>query len=162
MIAFPHRCLTRLASHPTSPLAGEVAGVRAANPAGGGTDSTRSPAARGYIFSAHASALTVEAARKAGVSEVVVKPFPIAVLLQRIAAAIAMPRPFVVAQAYVGPDRRRIRNGGDRFNRRASDSDVTAASTVDDTDSMLRRLQDQLDGVEHKRQKAAAQRAARR
>jgi CheY-like chemotaxis protein len=113
------------------------------------------------LLSAHASALTVEAARRAGVSEVVVKPFPIAVLLQRIMAAIATPRPFVVAEAYVGPDRRRIRGGGDGFNRRSTDSDITTRNASDDVDSVLRRLQDELDGVEHKRRKAAA-RSARR
>lgn len=111
------------------------------------------------LLSAHASALTVEAARKAGVSEVVVKPFPIAVLLQRIVAAIATPRPFVVAEAYIGPDRRRIRGDGDGFNRRSTDSDIAARNPNDDMDVILRRLQAQLDGVE-KKQKASAERRA--
>jgi CheY-like chemotaxis protein len=114
------------------------------------------------LLSAHASALTVEAARKSGVSEVVVKPFPIATLLQRIVAAIATPRPFVVAEAYIGPDRRRLRNGGDLFNRRSTDSDIAAPSSADDMDVILRRLQSQLDLVEDRRQRNTNARMGRR
>jgi len=59
------------------------------------------------LISAHASVRAVEQARLAGVDEVVVKPFSTASLLKRLSAAAAKPRAFVVAEAYVGPDRRR-------------------------------------------------------
>jgi CheY-like chemotaxis protein len=49
----------------------------------------------------------VQAARDAGVSEFLSKPFTIMGLLQRIEAIIHQPRPFVKCHDYFGPDRRR-------------------------------------------------------
>jgi len=49
----------------------------------------------------------VQAARDAGVSEFLSKPFTIMGLLQRIEAIIHQPRPFVKSHDYFGPDRRR-------------------------------------------------------
>jgi CheY-like chemotaxis protein len=72
------------------------------------------------LLSAHASTRAVEAARRVGVNEVVVKPFTIATLMQRIHAAMTQPRPFVVSNAYVGPDRRRAPGGP--VGRRWSDA----------------------------------------
>ena len=49
----------------------------------------------------------VTAARDAGVSEFLSKPFTVAALLRRIDALIHNPRPFVRSADYFGPDRRR-------------------------------------------------------
>lgn len=49
----------------------------------------------------------VKAARDAGVSEFLSKPFTIAGLLRRMEALIHQPRPFVRSEDYFGPDRRR-------------------------------------------------------
>ncbi|HEX3699815.1 MAG TPA: response regulator, partial [Phenylobacterium sp.] len=49
----------------------------------------------------------VESARRAGVNEFVIKPFTPASLLSRVQTVLTKPRPFIVSDAYVGPDRRR-------------------------------------------------------
>lgn len=49
----------------------------------------------------------VYAARDAGVSEYLVKPFTVARLVDRLNVLIHRPRPFVQAERYFGPDRRR-------------------------------------------------------
>lgn len=59
------------------------------------------------MVSASATLLDVELARLAGVNEFVLKPFTPASLLSRIQMVLKKPRPFVVSEAYVGPDRRR-------------------------------------------------------
>lgn len=60
----------------------------------------------------------VIAARDAGITEFVVKPFTANALYQRIEQLIEAPRDFVRAQAYFGPDRRRKKDaeykGADR------------------------------------------------
>jgi CheY-like chemotaxis protein len=49
----------------------------------------------------------VDAARRAGVNEFVIKPFTPAALISRIQLVLAKPRDFVISEKYVGPDRRR-------------------------------------------------------
>lgn len=49
----------------------------------------------------------VEIARRAGVNEFVIKPFTPAALIDRISAVLWRPRPFVVTESFIGPDRRR-------------------------------------------------------
>lgn len=49
----------------------------------------------------------VQAARDAGVTEFLSKPFTIVGLLRRMEALIHAPRPFVRSDTYFGPDRRR-------------------------------------------------------
>ncbi|MDO8379707.1 response regulator [Phenylobacterium sp.] len=49
----------------------------------------------------------VQIARLAGVNEFVIKPFTPAAILSRIQLVLRRPRPFIVSEAYVGPDRRR-------------------------------------------------------
>ncbi|RAK51351.1 response regulator [Phenylobacterium deserti] len=59
------------------------------------------------IVTGHRSEADVEMARRAGVNEFVIKPFTPAALLSRIQLVLTKPRPFIVSDAYVGPDRRR-------------------------------------------------------
>jgi len=53
----------------------------------------------------------VRMARRAGVNEFVIKPFTPAGLLSRIQLVLAKPRPFIVSEDYIGPDRRRRAEG---------------------------------------------------
>lgn len=59
------------------------------------------------MLTGYADEKRVTAARDAGVSEFLVKPFTVAGLLKRIEALILHPRPFVRSGSYFGPDRRR-------------------------------------------------------
>lgn len=69
------------------------------------------------ILMAHApDAALVAAARDAGVNEIVVKPVSVEALILRLMHVLQMPRRFIRAAGFVGPDRRRL---GDR--RRRSD-----------------------------------------
>ena len=55
----------------------------------------------------HAERRRVEEARDAGVTEFLLKPISATALSDRIISAIGQPRPFVRANQYAGPDRRR-------------------------------------------------------
>lgn len=59
------------------------------------------------IVTARRSLNEVEEARLAGVNEFVIKPFTPAALLSRIQLVLTKPRPFIVGERYIGPDRRR-------------------------------------------------------
>jgi CheY-like chemotaxis protein len=59
------------------------------------------------IVTGHRSAVDVETARRAGVNEFVIKPFTPAALLSRIQLVLSKPRPFIISEVYIGPDRRR-------------------------------------------------------
>lgn len=58
-------------------------------------------------YSAHTRVMR---ARDTGVTEFLVKPFTAGALAKRIAHVINMPRDFIAAPAYTGPDRRRKRD----------------------------------------------------
>jgi CheY-like chemotaxis protein len=106
------------------------------------------------LLSAHASARAVETARRAGVNEVVVKPFTIATLLRRLVGSMTQPRGFVVSDAYVGPDRRRHDSAGSAPGRRAGDG-VKAVEAMFGDSSMLVRLQTELDSLQPRARKPA-------
>lgn len=63
---------------------------------------------------------SIFAARDAGVTEILSKPFSAAQMITRIETALANPRPIIKAQGFVGPDRRR-RIKDPVENRRAAD-----------------------------------------
>ncbi len=71
-----------------------------------GTDSPN-PHVPVILLTAHTEAKRVVEARDAGVTEILAKPFSAHQLCSRIRAVIEHPRPFVRAESYVGPDRRR-------------------------------------------------------
>lgn len=65
------------------------------------------------------------AARDAGVTEVLSKPFSATQMIARIESALANPRPIIKAQGFVGPDRRRrIKESAER--RRSADKTVVS------------------------------------
>lgn len=49
----------------------------------------------------------VKTARDVGVTEYIIKPFRVASIAEKIKSILDRPRQFVVAESYVGPDRRR-------------------------------------------------------
>jgi len=59
------------------------------------------------MLTARAERQDVEAARDAGITEFVVKPYNSRTIFQRIQQVIDNPRGFLVAPQYIGPDRRR-------------------------------------------------------
>ncbi|MDE2486536.1 MAG: response regulator [Alphaproteobacteria bacterium] len=59
------------------------------------------------MLTAMRSAREVENARRAGVNEFVIKPFTPASVLSRVQLVLSKPRPFIISDKYVGPDRRR-------------------------------------------------------
>lgn len=63
------------------------------------------------MLTGHADERLVIAARDAGVSEFMAKPFTAAGLLRRVEVLILQPRVFVRSPDYVGPDRRRRSDG---------------------------------------------------
>ncbi|MDR3473148.1 MAG: response regulator [Devosia sp.] len=67
---------------------------------------------------AEADRRRIETARDAGVTEFIRKPMSAKLLEQRIAQALEHPRPFIEADVYTGPDRRRRDLGIDGGDRR--------------------------------------------
>ena len=63
----------------------------------------------------------IMAARDAGASEIMLKPFTAAQLLARLTTTVKKPRSFVEAQTYVGPDRRRRADDGAAVERRSNE-----------------------------------------
>ena len=59
------------------------------------------------MMSTHPSAARIAAARDAGITEFLRKPFAGNHIATRLDAILAAPRPFIASPAYVGPDRRR-------------------------------------------------------
>lgn len=78
------------------------------------------------MVTGHTEKHRVEAARDAGVTEVLAKPVTAQNLYLRIAEIVERPRPYVRCEEFFGPDRRR-RTGGDNIGprrRRADNEDV--------------------------------------
>ena len=63
----------------------------------------------------------IMAARDAGASEIMLKPFTAAQLLARLTTTVKKPRSFVESSAYVGPDRRRRADDGASVERRSNE-----------------------------------------
>ena len=85
------------------------------------------------MMTGHSEKSRVYEARDAGVTEFVVKPITAKAILDRIQAVIFRPRPFVKADSYFGPDRRRTGSSGHKGPLRRSTDDQTAAASMDDS-----------------------------
>ena len=85
------------------------------------------------MMTGHSEKSRVYEARDAGVTEFVVKPITAKAILDRIQAVIFRPRPFVKADSYFGPDRRRTGASGHKGPLRRSTDDQTAAASMDDS-----------------------------
>jgi two-component system, chemotaxis family, chemotaxis protein CheY len=62
------------------------------------------------MVTGHTERARIEAARDAGVTEIVAKPITAQNLLLRVAEIVQRPRPFIRCDGYFGPDRRRHTN----------------------------------------------------
>jgi CheY-like chemotaxis protein len=63
------------------------------------------------VVTAEATAASILGARNAGMHEFLRKPYTAGDLYRRVETVILKPRPWIEAQAYVGPDRRRFNSG---------------------------------------------------
>jgi CheY-like chemotaxis protein len=88
----------------------------------------------------------VEMARLAGVSEFIAKPFTPGSILSRVQSAISRGREFVVAPAYVGPDRRRRRHDDYAGPMRRTIDPETVALEVE-RDLTRRTIRTELDAL---------------
>lgn len=91
------------------------------------------------MATARAERQDVEAARDAGITEFVVKPYNSVTVFKRIQQVIDNPRPFLIAGTYVGPDRRR-RNAevaGDRRVKTPAVVGVEATQSDDGTPKVV-------------------------
>lgn len=85
------------------------------------------------VLTSHTQAHNVERARDCGANLVLAKPVSPKVFYDRLLRVAEDPRPFVIGQDYVGPDRRfRIEDRKDRAERRAqaSVSDVSRETAI--------------------------------
>jgi len=64
------------------------------------------------LMTARSEAEYVVQARDRGITEFLAKPFTVEALHRRLVSIIAFPRPFVDAEQYFGPDRRRRKDVG--------------------------------------------------
>ncbi len=81
------------------------------------------------ILMAHSvDAELVVAARDAGVTEIVMKPISIQVLVRRLLHILSKARPLVRGGGYIGPDRRR--KGERRAKERRGETEVTPTNTI--------------------------------
>jgi len=76
------------------------------------SDATANPFVPIIMITGHTEKHRVEAARDAGVTELLAKPVTAGHLFARIAEIVERPRAFVRTEAYFGPDRRRHRAEG--------------------------------------------------
>jgi DNA-binding response OmpR family regulator len=74
------------------------------------------------FVTARAEKERILAARDAGASEIMLKPFTAAQLKARLTTTVHKPRAFVESKVYVGPDRRRRNDGDKAVERRGSGS----------------------------------------
>jgi len=74
------------------------------------------------LLKANASAADVTAAREAGVTEFLARPFSAQALLHRLTAIFSKPRDFVSDAAFTGPDRRRRGAAEKQQTRRSADA----------------------------------------
>jgi CheY-like chemotaxis protein len=72
------------------------------------------------VLSTYNSIEHLRAARDAGMTEYMLKPFTAQAVQNRLRAIVQTPRSFVEAMAYFGPDRRRRQQGYDGGERRGS------------------------------------------
>lgn len=72
------------------------------------------------LLTAHTERSTIEAARDAGIDEILAKPLAANALLQRLTAVLEHRRPFLRTKSYVGPDRRRRKDPNYRGPMRRS------------------------------------------
>ena len=79
----------------------------------------------------------VEQARDAGMTEFIAKPFSAKSVADRLLQVINRPRPFILAQGYFGPDRRRAKSSVEQ-ERRITNSKQIQTLTKESNEKVLR------------------------
>ena len=82
---------------------------------------TNSCTAPVILLTAKSKKSEIVAARDAGVTEILAKPFSAAQMIARIETVLAKPRPLIKSEAFIGPDRRRREKEAPE-ERRAADA----------------------------------------
>jgi len=75
------------------------------------------------LVSAGTDAGKITAARDAGMNDVISKPVSVRTIERKLRSLLAAPRPFVTAKAFVGPDRRTLRDDRRQFGERPPKND---------------------------------------
>lgn len=75
------------------------------------------------LASGYTNGEMIKAARDAGTTEFIIKPFSADDLAKRIAYVLNNKRPFIKKDAYIGPDRRRIHKEFEGQDRREGDDE---------------------------------------
>jgi len=78
------------------------------------------------LITAYSERSRVEAARDAGINEVLVKPLTAKRLYERICSVINNPRPFIRTEGYIGPCRRRVQDPNYSGTERRQNVDTAA------------------------------------
>lgn len=101
------------------------------------------------MMTGFSSRLRVEAARDAGVTEFLVKPFTSKDLYARVSQIIEKPRQFVDAGTFFGPDRRRKRGAEYQGPRRRENEARAAPETAEEKKigDILRKLREEAKNV---------------
>ncbi|MGB4056909.1 MAG: response regulator [Alphaproteobacteria bacterium] len=100
------------------------------------------------MMTGFSSRLRVEAARDAGITEFLVKPFSTRDLCTRIVQIIEKPRQFVDAEEFFGPDRRRRDDRDYSGQRKRGDDDNKKTSPNDQrTSDILKKLREEAKDV---------------
>ncbi len=99
------------------------------------------------LLTSQATAVSILAARDAGVHEFLRKPYTLKELLKRLEAVALHPRDWVEAVGYVGPDRRRF-NSGDYSGPFKRHTDMEATPQVARIAQALKILRSALDALE--------------
>lgn len=87
-------------------------------------DSLRAQTLPILLLTSRGDVRTIYKARDAGITEFLVKPFSVEGLCKRLINIIENPRHFVISPVYIGPDRRRKKNGKNPgTSRRMSDEE---------------------------------------
>ncbi len=101
------------------------------------------------VVTADTREASIKAARDAGAHEFLCKPFTAGNVFRRVENVTLKPRPWIEAQMYVGPDRRRFNSGGAFDGKRKRRADVSiskvAALAYASVDVSIRSQLDLLD-----------------
>ncbi|MHA1537751.1 MAG: response regulator [Alphaproteobacteria bacterium] len=116
-------------------------------------ESSPSPTVQIVMFTAYTERHNIEAARDAGVSELLAKPVSSDALFKRIANILVNPRGFVRVGSYFGPDRRRNLAEFMGQDRRASAPEIVETESIEERQSASRQVMETI----AKRQQAERQ-----
>jgi len=109
---------------------------------------TRSPdpSVQIIMITAFTERQNIEAARDAGVSELLAKPVSNEALFKRIVSVVANPRPFIRVGDYFGPDRRRKISDFLGDERRGEAPEIVETSSIEERKTASRQVMETIAG----------------